>query len=103
MLTLVTTSPSVSILIFKGGVKLCPRPQGDEFLNLVVCDVSGHGVGSTLMANRTYSETLHALELRTGPSTLLRQLRDFVQDRIAVDGFYFNDGGSAEGLEDPSP
>lgn len=65
------------------------QPQGDEFLNLVVCDVSGHGVGSALMANRMYSETLHALELRTGPSTLLRQLHDFVQDRIAVDGFYF--------------
>ena len=41
------------------------------------------------MANRMYSETLHALEGRTGPATLLRQLHDFVQNRIAVDGFYF--------------
>lgn len=65
------------------------QPQGDEFLNLIVCDVSGHGVGSALMANRMYSETLHALERRKGPATLLRQLHDFVQDRIAVDGFYF--------------
>jgi PAS domain S-box-containing protein len=65
------------------------QPQGDEFLNLVMCDVSGHGVGSALMANRMYSETLHALERRKGPATLLRQLHDFVQDRIAVDGFYF--------------
>jgi len=64
-------------------------PQGDEFLNLVMCDVSGHGVGSALMANRIYSETLHALERRTGPGTLLRRLHDFVHDRIAVDGFYF--------------
>jgi len=65
------------------------HPQGEEFLNLVVCDVSGHGVGSALMANRMYSETLHALERRKGPATLLRQLHDFVQNRIAVDGFYF--------------
>ena len=65
------------------------HPQGDDFLNLVVCDVSGHGVGSALMANRMYSETLHALERRKGPATLLRQLHDFVQNRIAVDGFYF--------------
>jgi phosphoserine phosphatase RsbU/P len=65
------------------------HPQGDEFLNLIVCDVSGHGVGSALMANRMYSETLHALERRMSPDTLLRQLHDFVQDRIAVDGFYF--------------
>ena len=65
------------------------HPQDDEFLNLVVCDVSGHGVGSALMASRMYSETLHALERRMGPGTLLRQLHDFVQERIAVDGFYF--------------
>lgn len=64
-------------------------PQGDEFLNLVVCDVSGHGVGSALMANRMYSETLHALEGRRGPATLLRQLHDFVLNRIGIDGFYF--------------
>jgi PAS domain S-box-containing protein len=64
-------------------------PQGHEFLNLILCDVSGHGVGSALMANRIYSETLHALDGRTGPGTLLRRLHDFVHDRIPVDGFYF--------------
>jgi PAS domain S-box-containing protein len=64
-------------------------PQGDEFLNLVMCDVSGHGVGAALMANRIYSETFDALERRMGPGTLLRRLHDFVHDRIAVDGFYF--------------
>ena len=78
-------SPAHSI----GGDFGVVHPQGDEFLNLVVCDVSGHGVGSALMANRMYSETLHALERRMGPGALLRQLHDFVQDRIAVDGFYF--------------
>lgn len=33
------------------------QPQADDVLNLVVCDVSGRGVGSALMANRMYSET----------------------------------------------
>jgi PAS domain S-box-containing protein len=64
-------------------------PQGDELLNLIVCDVSGHGVGSALMANRIYSETMHDLERRTAPATLLRRIHDFVRERIAVDGFYF--------------
>jgi PAS domain S-box-containing protein len=64
-------------------------PQGDEFLNLLMCDVSGHGVGSALMANRIYSETLHALERRVGPATLLRRLHEFVHDRLTVDAFYF--------------
>ncbi len=64
-------------------------PQGDEFLNLILCDVSGHGVGSALMANRIYSATLHALERKTEPNRLLRFLHDFVHDRIPQDGFYF--------------
>ena len=65
------------------------QPQGDEFLNLVVCDVSGHGAGSALLANRIYSETFHTLEERIRPSSLLRRLHDFVHDYIGVDGFYF--------------
>ncbi len=64
-------------------------PHGDECLNIVLSDVSGHGIGSALMASRIYSETLHALGRRTEPATLLRRLHDFVLDRIAVDGFYF--------------
>jgi PAS domain S-box-containing protein len=64
-------------------------PHGDQLLNLLMCDVSGHGIGSALVANRIYSETLHALEHNTGPGKLLRRLHDFVHDRIAADGFYF--------------
>ncbi len=64
-------------------------PHEEEFLNLVMCDVSGHGVGSALMANRIYSEALHALQRSIAPGTLLKRIHDFVQDRIAVDGFYF--------------
>jgi PAS domain S-box-containing protein len=64
-------------------------PEGDEYLKLVMCDVSGHGIGSALMANRIYSEALHELERKTGPDTLLRRLHDFVHSRIPLDGFYF--------------
>lgn len=64
-------------------------PEGDKYLKLVMCDVSGHGIGSALMANRIYSEALHELERKSGPGTLLRHLHDFVYNRIALDGFYF--------------
>jgi PAS domain S-box-containing protein len=64
-------------------------PHGDELLSLLVCDVSGHGIGSALVANRIYSETMHELEHKTGPGSLLRRLHHFVHDRIATDGFYF--------------
>jgi len=36
-------------------------PHGNDVLNVVICDVSGHGISSALMANRIYSETLHQL------------------------------------------
>jgi sigma-B regulation protein RsbU (phosphoserine phosphatase) len=64
-------------------------PHGDDVLTVLLCDVSGHGIGSALMANRIYSETLHQLERKVGPNTLLRNVHDFVRDRIATDGFYF--------------
>jgi PAS domain S-box-containing protein len=64
-------------------------PQQDKSLDVVVCDVSGHGVASALMANRIYSETLHALEHTAEPASLLQRLHGFVLDRIPQEGFYF--------------
>ena len=64
-------------------------PHGDDLLSLLVCDVSGHGIGSALVANRIYSETVHELEHNTPPGQLLRHLNDFVHNRIGADGFYF--------------
>jgi sigma-B regulation protein RsbU (phosphoserine phosphatase) len=64
-------------------------PHGDDALTVLMCDVSGHGIGSALLANRIYSETLHQLERKVGPNTLLRHVHNFVRDRIATDGFYF--------------
>lgn len=65
------------------------HPQGDDSLSVVLSDVSGHGVGSALMANRIYSETLHALRRKIDPRTLLRELHHFVHTRIPADGFFF--------------
>jgi sigma-B regulation protein RsbU (phosphoserine phosphatase) len=64
-------------------------PHNDEVLTIVMCDVSGHGIGSALMANRIYSETLHQLEREATPSKLLQHLHDFAHVRLATDGFYF--------------
>jgi phosphoserine phosphatase RsbU/P len=64
-------------------------PQGDDSLSIVLADVSGHGVGPALMANRIYSETLHALGRKNDPGVLLREIHHFVHTRIPVDGFFF--------------
>ena|ERR1051325_4525722 len=63
-------------------------PHGDD-LSLLVCDVSGHGIGSALVANRIYSETLHELERDAGLGSLLRHLHAFVHKDIGLEGFYF--------------
>jgi len=64
-------------------------PHNDEALTILMCDVSGHGIGSALMANRIYSETLQQLEREATPSKLLQHLHDFARVRLAIDGFYF--------------
>ena len=47
-----------------GGDFALVNSQDGEHISLLVCDVSGHGIGSALVANRIYSET--AGQLRTG-------------------------------------
>jgi PAS domain S-box-containing protein len=47
-----------------GGDFSLVNSQDGEHMSLLVCDVSGHGIGSALVANRIYSETMG--HLRTG-------------------------------------
>ena len=64
-------------------------PHNDEVLTILMCDVSGHSIGSALLANRIYPETLHQLERGSTPSDLLRHLHDFAHLRLAIEDFYF--------------
>jgi PAS domain S-box-containing protein len=49
-----------------GGDFALVNSKDGEHISLLVCDVSGHGIGSALVANRIYSETM--AHLRTGMS-----------------------------------
>lgn len=64
-------------------------PLDEGHLNLLVCDVSGHGISSALIANRIYSETMSLLERRVDAGEMLRQLNRFVVQQLRVSGFYF--------------
>jgi PAS domain S-box-containing protein len=61
---------------------------GKDFLDLLVCDVSGHGIGSALVANRIYTETLSHIERGTELGAVLRHLNHFVIQNLSCDSFY---------------
>ena len=59
-----------------------------DHLSLLVCDVSGHGIGSALVANRIYSET--TAHLRSGMPFLdmFGELNRFLIEEIAGSGMF---------------
>jgi PAS domain S-box-containing protein len=65
-------------------------PDGDDNLTVMVCDVSGHGISSALIANRIYTEAIALLDRKTGLAEMLRLLNDFVLQHIRTTGFYFS-------------
>jgi phosphoserine phosphatase RsbU/P len=64
-------------------------PQNDDHLNLLVFDVSGHGIGAALVANRLYSETIAQLRARASFGDMFRQLNRFVMQNIGSSVFFF--------------
>jgi PAS domain S-box-containing protein len=64
-------------------------PSTDDHLNLVVCDVSGHGIGSALVANRIYTETMSQLERSVPLREMFRHLNAFVKQSLGSSVLYF--------------
>jgi PAS domain S-box-containing protein len=62
---------------------------GDNCLDVLVCDVSGHGISSALVANRIYSETMAQIERGVELGSMLRHLNHFVVQNLASSAFYF--------------
>jgi PAS domain S-box-containing protein len=63
-------------------------------LDLLVCDISGHGISSALLANRIYTETVSLLRHGMEPDEMLRLLNRFVIEDIKVDAFVFTMGAA---------
>jgi serine phosphatase RsbU (regulator of sigma subunit) len=61
-----------------------------SLLHLLVCDVSGHGISSALIANRIYTETMSLLGRCAEAQEMLRRLNTFVLHEIKMSGFYFS-------------
>jgi PAS domain S-box-containing protein len=59
-----------------------------EHLSLLVCDVSGHGIGSALVANRIYSETTGHLQSAMPFVEMFEELNRFLIDEIGSSGMF---------------
>jgi PAS domain S-box-containing protein len=63
-------------------------PIEEEHLNLLVCDVSGHGIGSALVANRLYTEILNELRGSAPLGEMLRHVNRFLMQSIGSSVFF---------------
>lgn len=85
---------SVSVDVFYhpvhsiGGDFALVNSSDHENLSLLVCDVSGHGIGSALVANRIYSET--TAHMRNGMPfvEMFGELNRFLIEDIAGSGMF---------------
>jgi PAS domain S-box-containing protein len=65
---------------------VAPRP---DHLSLMICDVSGHGIGSALVANRIYTETMSQIERGVALAPMMQHLNRFVIGSLRSSVFYF--------------
>jgi PAS domain S-box-containing protein len=65
------------------------NPLDEDHLNVLVCDVSGHGISAALIANRIYSETISQLSNGAPLGDMLRQLNHLVIQNIGSSLFFF--------------
>ncbi|HTR48477.1 MAG TPA: SpoIIE family protein phosphatase [Verrucomicrobiae bacterium] len=64
-------------------------PMNDDHLNLLVCDVSGHGISSALIANRLYTEILAELRGAAPLGEMLQHVNRFLMQSIGSSVFFF--------------
>jgi phosphoserine phosphatase RsbU/P len=64
-------------------------PQDDDHLNLLVFDVSGHGIGAALVANRLYTATMAQLAADAPFRDMFRHLNRFVLQNLGGSVFFF--------------
>jgi len=62
---------------------------GDDHLDVLVCDVAGHGISSALIANRIYSETMAEIERGAELGAVLQHLNHFVAQTLGISTSYF--------------
>jgi PAS domain S-box-containing protein len=71
-----------------GGDFALVNSQDNDDVSLLVCDVSGHGIGSALVANRIYSETTTHLRRAMPFTDMFGELNRFLIEDLAGSGMF---------------
>lgn len=71
----------------------------ENHLDIFVCDVSGHGIGSALVANRIYSEAVAQIESGAALGEMMRHLNRFTIRNLHSSAFYFTSAAARLDLE----
>jgi len=71
-----------------GGDFALVNSQDEQHVSVLVCDVSGHGIGSALVANRIYSETTSHLRNGTALIDMFERLNRLMIEDIAGSGMF---------------
>jgi PAS domain S-box-containing protein len=71
-----------------GGDFALVSSQDNDHVSLLVCDVSGHGIGSALVANRIYSETTAHLRRAMPLVDMFGELNRFLIEDLAGSGMF---------------
>jgi len=61
----------------------------DDYLTLLLGDVSGHGIGSALVANRIYAETISQIESGAKLAPMFQHLNRFALQHLGGSVMYF--------------
>lgn len=64
-------------------------PHSEDHLDLLVFDVSGHGIGSAVIADRLYTERIAELRAGVPLGEMLRHLNCFVMHNMRSSVFFF--------------
>jgi serine phosphatase RsbU (regulator of sigma subunit) len=71
-----------------GGDFALVNSQDNDHVSLLVCDISGHGIGSALVANRIYSETTAHLRRAMPLVDMFGELNRFLIEDLAGSGMF---------------
>ena len=66
----------------------------DDALHILVCDISGHGIASALVANRIYTETVAQIHRGADLPDLFRHLNRFAMRGLGSSSFFFTVGAA---------